>query len=297
MGLRRLVLLTGGLVGLIGCVVGIAVYIYQSSLPREAPEAEKVLSAQLEMPFQALIPGFLPWVFDRTRVQVETHSSGPSGAQVLRIVYPTFLGDTLEVQEWQLPDPIPDDLSAIPGGPTYPVQFVRCECHCRSETQCDLSEMEYRIGSLHVLVKVSAPDLLSAQELQFILNTMGPAGNRKVFTSMEDVPITNSLPPAVDIPIDAEGIQALTLIVASQGYTPAHFAVKKGIPVKLTFRQLGQVGCGNELILQQGGNRSTVLTLKDPYDKQEITFTPDAAGDFKFNCPHLIYQGVMTVRE
>ena len=47
--------------------------------------------------------------------------------------------------------------------------------------------------------------------------------------------------------MNAQGVQELTLVVTPGGYTPLRFAVKKGVPVKLTFRQLGQVGCGNDL--------------------------------------------------
>ena len=79
---------------------------------------------------------------------------------------------------------------------------------------------------------------------------LGPASNQQVFTFVVDQPTIKDVPPAppVEIPVNAQGVQELTLVVTPGGYTPLRFAVKKGIPVKLTFRQLGQVGCGNELI-------------------------------------------------
>ena len=36
------------------------------------------------------------------------------------------------------------------------------------------------------------------------------------------------------------------LVVSPGGYNPVHFAVKKDLPVRLIFTQLGDVGCGNE---------------------------------------------------
>jgi hypothetical protein len=37
--------------------------------------------------------------------------------------------------------------------------------------------------------------------------------------------------------------------------------------------------------------------LTTPTDKQELVFTPEAAGEFRFNCPHAIYRGAMTVKD
>ena len=86
-------------------------------------------------------------------------------------------------------------------------------------------------------------------------------------------------------------------MVTPNGYSPEHFSVQKGIPVKLTFRQIGQVGCGNEMIFQWDDGKSATLTLASSSDIQTLEFTPGEAGDFRFNCPHLIYRGVMTVQE
>jgi plastocyanin domain-containing protein len=135
------------------------------------------------------------------------------------------------------------------------------------------------------------------QELQSILNTLGPATNQQVYSSLDDVPVTYALPPAVDVPINAAGIQEVTLVVTPQGYSPAHFAVKSGVPVRLIFKQLGEVGCGNELLFQWGAGQSAELKLASPSDSQVLEFTPTETGDFRFNCPHLIYVGGMTVQD
>jgi hypothetical protein len=160
-----------------------------------------------------------------------------------------------------------------------------------------LSDVELSIGTLHIRVQISDPGILTAQELQFIFNTLGPTANRQVYSSMKDVPVTYSLPPAVAAPLSDQGVQEVTLVVLPEGYNPAHFSVKKGVPVHLIFRQLGQVGCGDELVFTWGKEKKADLKLASAADKQELVFTPEETGDFQFNCPHNIYRGAMTVTD
>ena len=157
--------------------------------------------------------------------------------------------------------------------------------------------MTLAVDQLLVNVKVSAATIFTVEELLFVLNTLGPAANSQVFSSVQDVPVSAIMPPAEDVLLNAEGIQEITLVVTPQGYSPVHFAVQKGVPVRLIFRQLGQVGCGNELLFQWGAGKSATLLLETANDKQVLEFTPEQAGEFSFNCPHLIYRGLMTVRE
>ena len=63
------------------------------------------------------------------------------------------------------------------------------------------------------------------------------------------------------------------------------------------FRQLGKVGCGNELLFPTGGGRIVTLVLASAADRQALEFTPAETGEFPFACPHDIYRGVMTVRD
>jgi plastocyanin domain-containing protein len=146
-----------------------------------------------------------------------------------------------------------------------------------------------------VKVEFSAPNLIYYDQMQLLLGTLGPATNRQVYSSIEDVPLSFSVPPAVEIPTGADGVQEVTLVVSPQGYSPVHFSVKKDVRVRLIFRQLGQVGCGNELIFQWSTRKNATLILASESDKQVLEFTPGEAGEFQFNCPHLIYRGVMTV--
>jgi hypothetical protein len=275
--------------------------------PKEAPEAALILDAQAGLPFQVLIPAYLPAGFKRAQVQVDPHLTGPAGEPMIQIRYPGRAGSALIFREWLPAQPDPNQSSSAE---TLQPQTVRCQCHCRSRSECDFTDMEVIIGSLHVLVETTAPstvtllpfDLLTAsevtaQQMQFILNTMGPAANRQIFSSMKDVPLTASLPDAADVPVNASGVQEVILVVTPQGYTPAHIAVQKGMPVRVIFRQVGEVGCGDELIFQWGDGKSADLRLASADDAQTLEFTPGEAGTFAYHCPHFIYNGAMTVRE
>jgi hypothetical protein len=105
------------------------------------------------------------------------------------------------------------------------------------------------------------------------------------------------LPPAEVIPINADGIQEVQMVVSRSGYTPVHFAVKAGVPVRVVFRQLGYVPGGNILLMRWGEQDAKYLELASLTDKQVLEFTPQEPGDFTFNCPHDWYEGVMTVQE
>jgi hypothetical protein len=172
-----------------------------------------------------------------------------------------------------------------------------CHCECQPQTQCSLNRFMIDVGSLRVMAEISSPQLVTIDQLHAILNTLGPATNQQVFTQLGDIPNSSSLPPALNVPTSAAGIQELTLIVTPDGYAPSHFSVKKNVPVRLVFRQLGEVGCGNELLFRWGAGQPAHLVLTGPDDEQTLEFIPREAGDFAFNCPHEIYRGVMTVQE
>lgn len=120
----------------------------------------------------------------------------------------------------------------------------------------------------------------------------------EVGASLEEIAaMLANLPPPEEVPVSTEGIQEVILVVSRSGYTPIHFAVKAGVPVRLTFRQLGYVPGGNELLVRWGEGRETYLILASPTDKKVLDFTPLEPGEYRFSCPHDWYEGVMTVRE
>jgi hypothetical protein len=262
------------------------------SSSREAPEAERVLSAQVEMPFQVLIPAYLPKAFQREKMEIITDQAGPNGEKMVKLIYSTRKGDSIAFSEW------------LPSAGGMVENTRRCLCVCQTNkqshgdaSQCNMVGMELSVGTVRVKVEFSAPNLVYYNEMQLMLNTLGPATNRQVYVSIEDVPLSFSVPPATEIAVGTDGVQEVTLIVSPQGYSPVHFAVKQDVPVRLIFRQLGQVGCGNELIFQWGSRKSQTLILESESDKKILEFTPSETGDFPFNCPHLIYRGVLTVTE
>ncbi len=285
-GFLRKALWGGFIVVSLGLIIlGFFWFSHRNVEPPQAPEAEFVLNAQMEMPFQVLIPAFLPEVFMRQKAQVTVDQAGPQGEPRVLIVYPTRRGDTLTFYEWLPNEQSTEDRTAF------------CSCMCMSRTECTTVEVGFSVGTLRIMAKVSNPAIVSAEEARTILDTLGPAVNSQVFSSLKQVPVAYSVPPAVDVAVNANGVQELTLVVTPDGYSPEHFAVRKDIPVKLTFRQIGEVGCGNELIIQLGNEKSATLLLATPGDIQTLEFTPEESGEFRFNCPHFIYRGVMTVHD
>ena len=155
------------------------------------------------------------------------------------------------------------------------------------------------VGPLRTSLYSPSVKVISREQLLEMANTLGPASNQQVFSFSVEKPVVKEVapPPPVEIKINDQGVQELTLVVTPGGYSPLRFAVRKGIPVKLTFRQLGEVGCGNELIFPANPNSPSELKLASESDKQVLEFTPQQIGEFQFFCSHRMYRGVMTVRE
>jgi hypothetical protein len=256
-----------------------------TSQPKVAPESERVLQAQLDLPFQVLIPAYLPPIFLRDRMEIRAGENGPGGLASIQLLYPTRKSNQMIITEWIVPET---------SDPPPSVPARRCMCMCASTKQCTMTGAEFVVGNIHINVEFSVQNLLSFEQMQLVLDTLGPAANQLVYSDIKDVPLTFSAPPAVEIPVTAEGVQEVLLVVTSQGYDPAHFSVVKDVPVRLTFVQLGQVGCGNEVTIEWGpGSRH--LVLETASDKEVIEFTPGQAGEYLFHCSHYIYRGLMTV--
>lgn len=130
------------------------------------------------------------------------------------------------------------------------------------------------------------------------LSAGAPTPVPDVARSLEEIEAQMAnLPPPEEVPVNAEGVQEVMLVVSRSGYTPVHFAVKRGIPVRLTFRQLGYVPGGNELNVRWGPQKGTYVMLASITDKKVLEFTPEEVGEYRYSCPHEWYWGVMTVRE
>jgi plastocyanin domain-containing protein len=93
------------------------------------------------------------------------------------------------------------------------------------------------------------------------------------------------VPAAVHVQIDQDGVQALTLVVTRETYSPASFSVKKGVPVKITFREVGSLTCGNDIVFPSDPAHPITVKLTSPDDQQVVTFAPTEEGTFQFHCP------------
>jgi hypothetical protein len=275
----------------------IAIGVWQASVdasaPREAPEADKVLSVQASMPFQIMIPAYLPGEFDRAKVDLKVDQSGPGGEPMVQLAYRTAQGATLFVREW-----VPGNPSMEILGNSRPIEtkWGKGWLLAQSET---LIALWVDVGPTRVSVYTPDIGVLSREKVLAIADSLGPATNQQVFTFVVDQPTIKDMPPPppVEIPVNDQGVQEVTLVITPGGYSPLRFAVKKGIPVRLIFRQLGQVGCGNELIFPADPQNPSSLSLASEQDKQVLEFTPQQAGEFQFFCSHRMYRGVMTVRQ
>jgi hypothetical protein len=244
------------------------------------------------MPFQILIPAYLPKAFDRAAMEIDVNQSGPGGEPMVQLTYRTRQGEALYVREWV---PVNPDLEVLAASRPVETKWGKGWFLRQGE---GLQAIWVSIGPLRASIYTPDQEVVSNQHLLAIADEMGPASNRQVFSFVVDPPEVREVepPPPVEATLNAEGVQEVDLIVTPGGYSPLRFSVQAGVPVRLTFRQLGEVGCGNELILPTADGQTTSLLLESPSDTKVAEFTPTQAGEYQFFCSHTMYRGVMTVR-
>lgn len=209
----------------------------------EAPEAGRILAAQKDMPFQILIPGYLPRQFDRAGVEIDVKEGGPGGEPMVQLAYHTRKGNTLFVREWVPANPKLEVLAS-----SRPIESKWGRGWLLSGND-SLTALWVDVGPLRASVYTSATEEATREQILAMADSLGPASNRQVFSFVVNPPQIRDVPPPppFEVPVNGEGIQELTLVVTPGGYTPLRFAVKKDVPVRLNFKQLGEVGCGREL--------------------------------------------------
>jgi hypothetical protein len=283
----------GGLLAGLALVAGIWwVTLGRAEEPEEAPEAQKVLDVQANMPFQVLIPAYLPRGFDRANMEIDVSQIGPGGEPMAKLTYRMKNGKTLFIQEWV---PVNPDMETLAASRPVETKWGRGWLLRQGDS---LAALWVDVGPLRASIYSRDVDALPAEQLLAIADTMGPASNRQVFSFIVEPPEIRAVPPAP--PVEAtvkDGVQEVDLIITPGGYSPLRFSVKKGMPVRLTFRALGEVGCGNELNLPISSNQAEALLLDGPTDEKELVFTPEEAGQFQFFCGHAMYRGVMLVHD
>lgn len=99
---------------------------------------------------------------------------------------------------------------------------------------------------------------------------------------------TGELAPMVD------GAQLMQMTVYSAKYSPNHFTVKAGIPVRWEITSSGQPGCASGQLIARGLINPLYLNP----DQGEITvaeFTPQNTGTYKFSCSMNMVRGTIEV--
>ena len=152
---------------------------------------------------------------------------------------------------------------------------------------------------MRVSASTASLDLVSREQLVKIAETMGLASNLQVYQFYNNPEPIKGVepPPPFIVPINSQGVQELNLTITPGGYSPMRFQVKKGIPVKINFRALGEVGCGNGLIYPADPKNSLNLILESVTDLKVLEYVPQVAGEFQFQCTTNCYRGVVTVTE
>lgn len=260
---------------------------------REAPEAAKVLAVQEKMPFQILIPAYMPKAFRRKDVEIQVDGQGPGGEPMVKLSYQSKSGVQLYFREWVPVHPEREVLAS-----SRPVQTKWGRGWLLKQGN-NLVALWTDVGPLRVSIYTPNPDVVPREEILAMAETLGPASNRQVFSFLLVRPEVSEIPPPppVEATVNAEGVQEIALVVTPGGYTPLRFAFRKDVPARLTFRQLGQVGCGNELNFPVDSKQKVSLKLASEKDRKVYDFTPREAGNFEFYCAHIMFRGMMTVRK
>ena len=160
------------------CLVIIALAVgvwWMSSSPppsRDAPEAEKIFAVQANMPFQILIPAYLPADFDRAGVEITVNQSGPGGEPMTQLAYHTRQGATVFVREWV---PVNPDMEILAG--SRPIETKWGEGWLLTQGN-SLVAAWVDVGPLRISIYTHNLDVLPKEYLVKAAETMGPASNQ-----------------------------------------------------------------------------------------------------------------------
>ncbi len=279
-------------------VIALTIAIFVSSQPvlLAAPEVPKIIAAQQDLKFGILIPTYMPRGFDRENVELKVLPSGPSGEPVAELTYRN-LGKKAAIffRQW-----VPGNAEMENLNKSVPIETKWGKGFLMTQGgKSGIGELWVMVGQLRVAIASSNLQICSPEQLLQMANTIGLASEDQVYTfKMDPLEIHGAAPPApFEVPLNADGIQELNLTITPGGYSPIRFAVKKGIPLKINFRAIGEVGCGNTLTLPMGDGNGLAMTVTKTKLQDTAEFTPQNAGQFQFNCGHFTFRGIMTVRE
>lgn len=263
----------------------------QAAATREAPESATVLAVQARMPFQILIPAYMPRSIEREKVTIDVTETGPGGEPMVSLTYHSSKDDTLFIKQWV---PINPEKEVLAG--SRPVQTVWGQ-GWMIDQGAGLAALWVDVGPTRISIFTPDQKHLSREELLQMADTLGPASSSQVFDFVLALPEVRAVepPPPFEPAVNAEGVQEFTLVVTPGGYDPLRIQLKAGLPVKMTFRAVGQVGCGKELIFPIASDVVLEGKLKTEADQDVLEFTPTQTGTFEFRCSHQMYRGLLNV--
>ena len=260
--------------------------------PTEPPEAEKVLQLQEGLHFGILIPAYLPRGFDRAGVDIVVDNNGPAGEPQVTMVYKNTKGAAIFLHQWVPANPELETLAN-----SRPIETAWGKGWLLTQAQ-SMSALWVDLGILRVSVSTASLNVVSREQLVLTANTLGLASNLQAYSFYTALPVIKGIdpPPPFEVKLNDQGVQELNLVITPGGYSPMRFAVKKGIPVKINFRAMGDVGCGNLLLFPIESGKDVALRLDSRNDVKVLEFTPQSTGDFQFQCTNNCFRGIMTVR-
>jgi plastocyanin len=86
------------------------------------------------------------------------------------------------------------------------------------------------------------------------------------------------------------GVQIVSMDQTASGYSPNHFTIKQGIPVKWVITSYDQTTCAGDLYSKQLNIRTFLKA-----GENDFSFTPDEAGTITFMCSMGMYRGSFDV--
>ncbi len=262
--------------------------------PEDPPEAARILEAQEQTgDFGILIPAYLPKGFDRAGVEIRVNQKASYGEPSVELVYRQRNGARIIINQWVPANP---ELHTLQGSRPIQTKWGRGWLLTQAKS---LAVLWIDIGSLRVSLATPDLDKVSREQLVQAGNTLGLASNLQTYSFVTTLPAIQGVtpPPPFEVKVNSQGVQELNLTITPGGYSPIRFAVKQGIPVRINFRAIGEVGCGRVLVFPADPRNPSALQISDEQPVQVLEFTPQTAGDSGFRCTNNCFRGVMTVRE
>ncbi|MFZ2199777.1 MAG: sulfite exporter TauE/SafE family protein [Microgenomates group bacterium] len=127
--------------------------------------------------------------------------------------------------------------------------------------------------------------ILQVSDSNYSLERIGPR-IVKLLPPYDTTPRSVTPTPAL-----VDGVQPVTINILNSGYSPRRFAVKSGVPVKLTVNAGEVYSCATAFTFRAFGINAFVK----PNTNQVFTFTPDKKGLYTFSCSMGMYSGTMEV--